>query len=133
MGKTEGNACAGPQPLTGIPWIRGPEGLIAFETGSDIGLMDAAGFVLKKLTTETTTRPNISPVWSPDGSRIAFAGASEEGFDLYVMNADGSDITKLTDLPGDEITPAWSPDRGPDRVRLGRPRGPAVPDRDARS
>ena len=72
--------------------------------------MDAGGFVVKKLTTETTTRPNISPVWSPDGSRIAFVGASEEGFDLYVMNADGTDITRLTDLPGDETQPAWSPD-----------------------
>jgi TolB protein len=108
--KTEGNDCAGPQPLTGTPWIRAPEGLIAFETGANIGLMDGGGFVVKKLTTETTTRPNISPVWSPDGSRIAFAGASEEGFDLYVMKADGTDIARITDLPGDETQPTWSPD-----------------------
>jgi TolB protein len=72
--------------------------------------MDAGGFVVKKLTTEATTGPNISPDWSPDGSRIAFVGASEEGFDLYVMNADGTGIAKLTDLPGDETEPAWSPD-----------------------
>jgi DNA-binding SARP family transcriptional activator/Tol biopolymer transport system component/tRNA A-37 threonylcarbamoyl transferase component Bud32 len=108
--KMEGNDCAGPQPFSGLPWTRAPSGLIAFESGSDIALMDAGGFVIKKLTTGTTTRPNISPVWSPGGSRIAFAGASEEGFDLYVMNADGSDITRLTDLPGDEAQPAWSPD-----------------------
>jgi hypothetical protein len=123
--KAEGNTCAGPQPLTGIPWTRAPEGLIAFETGSNIGLMDAGGLVVKKLTTEMTTHPNISPVWSPDGSRIAFVGASEEGFDLYVMNADGTDITRLTDLPGDETQPAWSPDG--DRIAyswddLGNPR-----------
>jgi tRNA A-37 threonylcarbamoyl transferase component Bud32 len=108
--KTEGNDCAGPQLLTGIPWIRAPEGLIAFESGGGIGLMDAGGFVVKKLTSEVTTHPNISPAWSPDGSKIAFAGASEEGFDLYVMNADGTDIVRLTDLPGDETQPAWSPD-----------------------
>jgi Tol biopolymer transport system component len=29
--------------------------------------------------------------------------------DIYVMNADGSGITRLTDSPASEMHPAWSP------------------------
>jgi TolB protein len=106
-----GGTCAGPQGgVERFPWTRAPAGLIAFETSGDIALMDAGGFVIQKLTSETHTAPNIAPVWSPDGARIAFAGASEEGLDLYVMNADGTNLTRLTDLAGDETLPAWSPD-----------------------
>lgn len=53
------------------------------------------------------------PKWSPDGRRIAFAvydpppDASGVG-GIYVMNADGSDVTQLTHDPADE-NPDWSP------------------------
>lgn len=46
-----------------------------------------------------------SAEWSPDGKRIAFL--SEE--DLYVMNADGSDLQKVASGLGAEAV-AWSPD-----------------------
>ena len=51
------------------------------------------------------------PTWSPDGRRIAFqaGGISPRGFDIYVVNADGSAATNLTDSasPGDRL-PRWS-------------------------
>ena len=57
------------------------------------------------------------PVWSPDGSRIAFVSGSRwNTINISVMNADGSDQTRLTDIPVtniavDELSPpAWSPD-----------------------
>jgi len=48
------------------------------------------------------------PAWSPDGQRIAFVGRDLE---IYVMNADGSEQTRLTNL-GNNIVPSpiWSPD-----------------------
>jgi Tol biopolymer transport system component len=55
---------------------------------------------------------NDQPVWSPDGTRIAFrsqpAGA---GSDIWVMNADGSDLLNVTaDQQGaNKSSPAWSP------------------------
>lgn len=52
------------------------------------------------------------PSWSPDGDHIAFMSpVAEEGlqYDIFVMNADGTGIRRLTDSPGDEGWPSWSP------------------------
>jgi TolB protein len=49
--------------------------------------------------------------WSPDGTKIAFArGEGEDAEDIYVMNADGSDMTQLTSDPAGDNGPQWSPD-----------------------
>jgi Tol biopolymer transport system component len=52
------------------------------------------------------------PAWSPDGKKIAFEGRVAEGgaSDIYVMNADGSGLRKLTDDPAYDQQPQWSPD-----------------------
>ncbi|MEO6259266.1 MAG: hypothetical protein ABIP63_02915, partial [Thermoanaerobaculia bacterium] len=65
---------------------------------------------------------NTHPAWSPDGARIAFVSdwrAFDFVYDVYVMNADGSQITTLfegpfffVDGPIFYFQPAWSPDRG---------------------
>ncbi len=54
--------------------------------------------------------PIFTPSWSPDGARIAFHSSQEWGFEIYVMNADGSDVTRLTDNKAPDVEPSWSPD-----------------------
>jgi TolB protein len=49
-------------------------------------------------------------VWSPDGSSIAFASNRDEKWEIYVMNADGTEPRRLTDISGDNVAPSWSPD-----------------------
>jgi len=52
-----------------------------------------------------------SPCWSPDGTRIVFSsGRDEQNSDIYIMNADGSDVVRLTDNPSSNREPAFSPD-----------------------
>src|SRR5512132_455415 len=64
--------------------------------------------------------------WSPDGTRILFSSTRFDHLigqctpgdpyefgcptDIYVMGADGSNVTRLTDDPLPEFMPAWSPD-----------------------
>jgi dipeptidyl aminopeptidase/acylaminoacyl peptidase len=47
---------------------------------------------------------DVEPAWSPEGDRIAFARDAL----IYVMNADGTGLRKLTDGP--DTKPSWSPD-----------------------
>jgi TolB protein len=53
-----------------------------------------------------------APAWSPDGSRIAFhvvyGGALDA--ELFVMDADGTDLVRLTDNTDEDSDAAWSPD-----------------------
>jgi TolB protein len=99
-----------------------PDGLqLIFDRGTDAGfdifVMDADGTGARRLT---TTGDDYDPSWSPDGSSIAFTreetvesdGAERATSDIFVMNADGSGVTRLTD-GGDKSTylsPQWSPD-----------------------
>jgi hypothetical protein len=55
---------------------------------------------------------NIEPAASPDRTRIAFSSNRAGGgeYDLYVMDADGSRVRRLTSEPGADGSPAWTPD-----------------------
>lgn len=48
----------------------------------------------------------IEPDWSPDGARLTLSS----GFDIFVMNPDGSGFTRLTNTQAQARNPAWSPD-----------------------
>ncbi len=43
-------------------------------------------------------------------TKIAFASNRNGEFEIYVMNADGSNQTNLTNNPADDEYPSWSPD-----------------------
>jgi len=87
---------------------------IAYESKDEGGrfqiyLIDAGGSEPVDLT-GTPSFSNRAPAWSPDGTRIAFTSNREDGWEIYVMYADGSGVTRLTYDPEGADLPAWSPD-----------------------
>lgn len=58
----------------------------------------------------TTWGSESDAILSPDGLHLAFLSKHEGNPELYVMNADGTDVQRLTETPFSESTPAWSPD-----------------------
>jgi Tol biopolymer transport system component len=76
-----------------------------------IFVVRADGSGRTRLTGQAAGSADRSPAWSPDGSRIAFVSDRAGGFpELYVMNADGSDVRRLTDNAVIDGNPSWSPD-----------------------
>jgi len=51
-----------------------------------------------------------SPCWSADGKKIAFHAKIKGNVDIYTMDADGSNIKRLTTDPAEDSRPSWSPD-----------------------
>src|SRR5205085_1311417 len=62
---------------------------------------------LRRLTQGTF---DSHPRYSPDGSKIVFQRSTDGQPDIYVMNADGSGVTQLTNNPAYDLAPDWSPD-----------------------
>ncbi len=50
------------------------------------------------------------PAWSPDGQKIAFTSRRDGDNEIYVIQADGSNLQRLTNHTADDFSPAWSPD-----------------------
>lgn len=70
-------------------------------------------------TTNVTNTPLVNetgPAWSPDGTKLAFAGMPNNpsnttvgGEDIYISDADGTNLVRVTDDAGDDYDPTWSP------------------------
>ncbi len=106
-------ACGGSSP-------KGPPSLVFVSTrDGDYALFgaDANGKGVRRLSKERgdTGSPaglffQTEPAWSPDGTKIAFVSRRDGAFHVYVMNADGSGVRRLTHGPKEDHRPAWSPD-----------------------
>ncbi len=91
---------------------------IAFSSNLRVGseaiyVVNADGSRLTRLTNvpgwwNSDPRWDTEPRWSPDGRHLAFSSWRDENWDIYVMNADGSDQTRLTNALGRDSDPRWS-------------------------
>ena len=113
------------QLTDGVGPVWSPDGQrIAFSTffhgrdgDGDIYVMDADGKNLTQLITQLIDSLDYAwqLSWSPDSQRIAFTSersSRQVGLDMaiHVMDADGKNLTRLTDLSAWGAFPVWSPD-----------------------
>ncbi len=89
-----------------IAFVMSPRGhLTRYAGDGDIYVMNADGSDIRRLTQGLNAS---SPAWSPHGSRIAFV--RNQGQELVVMRADGTDQKVTARARGYYQGPAWSPD-----------------------
>lgn len=71
---------------------------------AELWVMEATGQGARQLTTGLSagTEP---PDWSPDGKQLAYVA----GGSVWVVKADGTGPQRLTQEPGTDYAPAWSP------------------------
>ena len=57
-------------------------------------------------------RYNTSPAWSPFGDKIIFESfdGKKKEINIFIINADGSNLMQLTSKNGYNESPSWSPD-----------------------
>jgi dipeptidyl aminopeptidase/acylaminoacyl peptidase len=98
-----------------IAFVSGRSGSLLNPEALNIYVRDANGSNVVRLTGQSKNSPldpitsYAHPAWSPDGKKIAFG----HGNAIYMMNADGTSLAKITDAYqpyANEISPSWSPD-----------------------
>ena len=70
--------------------------------------MDADGTNQVNVTLGSSA-DDFYPAWSPDGSQIAFYSTRDGDREIFVMDADGSNVTQLTDNSAQDRYPQWRP------------------------
>ena len=82
---------------------------VAFAYAGKIWLVGRHGGEAKRLT--STQGDETSPVFSPDGRRLAFSRSNGNDWDVFVTNADGSgEAMRVTMMPEDDFVTGWTPD-----------------------
>ena len=81
---------------------------IAFAYGGDIWIVDRAGGAAHRLVTGYGMESG--PIFSPDGSQVAFTGVYDSNIDVYVVAASGGEPRRLTYHPGPDEAVGWTPD-----------------------
>jgi TolB protein len=102
--------------------------------GAGIWVMDADGSNPRPVAAPPGV--NDYPTWSPDSRKIAWNCTlgryldipGQGDFEICVVNADGSGLTRITDTEGTNKFPAWSPDGSKIAFVSTRSGWPSLPD-----
>ena len=113
--------CAMPAQASGPLLLQHPtlsKTHIAFAYAGDLWTVPREGGEAHLLTSGTGTKSG--PVYSPDGTMIAFTGNYDGNSDVYVMPAEGGVPRRLTHHPGFDEVVGWTPDGKQVLFRSGR-------------
>jgi TolB protein len=100
-----------------IAFVSGRDG--ASDLTTDLYVVTLDGLQVTRLTSEPLDTDAREPSWAPGGKQIAYSTSFDSGddniltSDVFVINIDDRQITRLTDGPGtavQDLAPSWSPD-----------------------
>ena len=79
-----------------------------FRFMSTTGALSGPVFLPNGMKVQWPSENSLS--WSPDGLKLAFASEVGGNVDIYTMNANGTDLKRITLSPARDESPTWSPD-----------------------
>lgn len=107
-----------PYVIDRLQFKRDYVGYVTGDARDHIYVLDLAGGDLRQVTSGRWDES--SPTWSPDGRLIAFVSNRTDepdgnsNSDIWIVDADNTDggatLLQVTDNPGSDYAPAWSPD-----------------------
>jgi TolB protein len=112
-------AAAGAQPAAVSPFPRGLSGTLAFQSDARSAANADGRTKIYNIDLSTGRIAALiaggdwndeQPRYSPDGRHVAFKSTRGGSYNLYLMDADGSNVRRLTDHGGNDHDPAWLPD-----------------------
>jgi uncharacterized protein YjdB len=107
------SAVAGPgDPVAAVVMVSGDMLLVSSRFGKlgIFSLLNTPNRVFVPIAADSSSN-NIDPAYSPDRTRLAFSSDRSAGnYDIYVADADGQNATRLTNDPGPDLQPVWTPD-----------------------
>jgi WD40 repeat protein len=107
------SAVAGPgEPVTAVVFVPGDLLLVSSRFGKlgIFSLVSSPNRVFIPIVADSSSN-NIDPAYSPDHTRLAFSSDRGGGnYDIYLADADGQNAVRLTNDPGPDLQPVWSPD-----------------------
>jgi Tol biopolymer transport system component len=102
-------------PTSALAAFPGLNGRIVFASfrdnnGNLFATEPLSGAPAQRLTTESSDE--AQPSFSPDGRRIAFRSNRDGNYEIFLMNAEGTGQTQLTQTPSNRFAaqPSWAPD-----------------------
>jgi tricorn protease len=105
------SAPPGPMPKDARKMLQHPSlsrTQIAFDYAGEIWVVAREGGEARRVVTGQLR--NSRPVFSPDGTQIAFSGIYDGNEDVYVVPAAGGEARRLTHHPGGDEALGWTPD-----------------------
>jgi tricorn protease len=101
---------ASAEEIIGARWLAlSPDGSkLAFSYQGDIWVAPSAGGKAVPLT--DNVEMDDRPVWSPDGSQIAFTSDRYGNNDVFVVDADGGRPKRVTYFSASDVPTSWTPD-----------------------
>ncbi len=110
---TQGATAAPVTPIKAVPYLTEPNlspdrRELAFVSGGDIWTVPAGGGTAHLVISHPATEGR--PMYSPDGKRLAFISTRTGGGDIYVLNLETNDLTRVTHDDAAEQLDGWSRD-----------------------